>query len=195
MPALLAIIIVLLAGFAILAAISSNSASDDADRINAEAASQRAKARDLSSVSDNRAVIDPALTSEVTGRLQTIFEQTFSYDYRDLDRTAKAVTDNLADKARCQYDLLYGQVEKLAKEQKLILATKVVKLGVIALDRDRATALAFIDQTTTRADQNQTTASGAQLGIEARRLSGTWKVTNLDLLGQPLPNGQSAPSC
>jgi Mce-associated membrane protein len=146
-------------------------------------------------MNNNRAVVDPALTQEVTGRLQTVLEQTLSYDYRDLDRTAKAVADNIADKARCQYDLLYGQVQKLALEQKLILTTKVVKLGVIALDRDRARVLAFIDQTTTRADQNQTTASGAQVGIEARRLGGTWKVTNLDLLGQALPNGRSTPSC
>lgn len=195
MPVLLAIIIALLAGFAILAATSSSSAADEADRINAEAASQRAKARDLSSVSDNRAVIDPALTGEVTGWLRPVIEQAFSYDYRDLDRTAKAAEDNLADKARCQYDRLYGPVRKLAPEQQLTLTTRVVQLGVSTLNRDRATVLTFIDQNTARGDQHQSTASGAQLNVELKRLGGAWKVTNFDLLGQPLPNGQAAPSC
>jgi hypothetical protein len=194
-PALLAIIIVLLAGLAILAAISSSSASDEADRINAEAAGQRVRARDVSAVGGNRAVIDPALNSEVTGWLRPVLERAFSYDYHDLDRNEKAVADNLAGKARCQYDVLYGQVRKLAPDQQLTLTTRVVQVGVSALDRDRATVLVFIDQKTTRADQNQTTASGAQLGVEVQRLGGTWKVTNLDLLGQPLPNGQAEPKC
>lgn len=144
---------------------------------------------------NNRALIDPATQSEVVRQLRAAVEKAFTYNYTDLDSTAKAVQENLTGKALCEYEQLYGQVKKLAPEQKLVLTTQVREIGVTRLEGDRAALLVFVDQRTTRADQNQTTASGAQFGINAERQNGTWKITNIDMLGQPLPNGQAAPQC
>ncbi|SER77154.1 hypothetical protein [Actinokineospora terrae] len=145
--------------------------------------------------SGNTALVDAATTSEVTGRLTVAVERTLSYSYTDLDANAKAVQETLAGTATCEYDKLFGQVRKLAPEQKLVLTTKVRKIGVTRLDRDRADLLVFVDQSTTRADQAQTTASGAVFGVRAEKLGGAWKITDFDMLDQALPGGQSTAGC
>jgi Mce-associated membrane protein len=144
---------------------------------------------------DNQALIDTARTSEVAGQVAEAIEKSLSYNYTDLDSTAKAVQDNLTGRALCEYDQLFGQVKKLAPEQKLVLTTRVRDKGVTRLEGDRAEVLVFVDQTTTRADQNQTTASGAQFAVRAEKQGDRWKITQFDMLGQPLPNGQALPSC
>lgn len=144
---------------------------------------------------DNQALIDTARTSEVAGQVANAIEKSLSYNYTDLESTARAVQENLSGRALCEYDQLFGQVKKLAPEQKLVLSTRVRDKGVTRLEGDRAEVLVFVDQTTTRADQNQTTASGAQFAVRAERQGDKWKITDFDMLGQPLPNGQPLPSC
>ncbi|WP_091382683.1 hypothetical protein [Actinokineospora alba] len=143
----------------------------------------------------NRALTDSAATSEVQGKLTVAIEKTLSYNFTALDDTAKAVKEHLAGNAVCEYDKLFGQLKELAPAQKLVLTTKVRQLGVTRLDGDKADLLVFVDQSTTRTDQNQTTASGAQFGIRAEKLDGAWKITDFDMLDQPLPDGKPAPSC
>jgi Mce-associated membrane protein len=144
---------------------------------------------------DNVALTDSAATSEVKGKLTVAIEKTLSYNFTDLDATAKAVKDNLAGTAVCEYDKLFGVLKEQAPAQKLILTTKVRELGVTRLAGDSADLLVFVDQSTTRTEQNQTTASGAQFGIRAQKIDGVWKITDFDMLDQPLPDGKSAPSC
>ncbi|MGH3864469.1 hypothetical protein [Actinokineospora sp.] len=143
----------------------------------------------------NHALTDSAATSEVQGKLTVAIEKTLSYNFTELDATAKAVKEYLAGNAVCEYDKLFGQLKELAPAQKLILTTKVRQLGVTRLDGDKADLLVFVDQSTTRTDQNQTTASGAQFGIRAEKIDGAWKITDFDMLDQPLPDGKPAPSC
>ncbi|GAA3002715.1 hypothetical protein [Actinokineospora diospyrosa] len=145
--------------------------------------------------STNEALVNAALTSEVTGRLTVAVERTLSYSYTDLDANAQAVKETLAGTATCEYDKLFGQVRKLAPEQKLVLTTKVRKIGVTRLAGDKADLLVFVDQSTTRADQNQTTASGAVFGVRAEKVDGAWKITDFDMLDQALPGGQQATGC
>ncbi|HEV8560079.1 MAG TPA: hypothetical protein VGR06_27400 [Actinophytocola sp.] len=144
---------------------------------------------------NNRALADPATQSEVVRQLRTAIEKSLSYNYTDLDSTARAVQDNLSGKALCEYDQLFGEVKKLAPEQKIVLSTQVREIGVTRLEADQAQLLVFVDQRTTRADQNQTTASGAQFNIRAQHQGDKWKITEFDMLGQPLPNGKPAPQC
>jgi Mce-associated membrane protein len=157
----------------------------------------RGEANSLTGGADgtNHALTDSAATSEVQGKLTVAIEKTLSYNFTDLDATAKAVKDNLAGNAVCEYDKLFGQLKELAPAQKLVLTTKVRQLGVTRLDGDKADLLVFVDQSTTRTDQNQTTASGAQFGIRAEKIDGAWKITDFDMLDQPLPDGKPAPSC
>ncbi|SDD46495.1 hypothetical protein [Actinokineospora iranica] len=143
----------------------------------------------------NRAVIDPAATSEITGKLRGAVESALSYNHTDLEATAKAVRESLAGKAVCEYDKLFGQLKDLAPQQKLVLTTKVREMGVQRLEGDQADLLVFVDQTTTRTDQDQTSASGAQFGIRAERQDGVWKITEFDMLNQPLPAGNDPATC
>jgi len=172
----LIVVAVLLAGLAVWFRGEANSRSEGADV-------------------NNQALTDTARASEAVGQLRAAIEKSLTYNYTDLDSTAKAVKDNLSGRALCEYDKLFGQVQKLAPEQKLVLTTRVREIGLTRLEGDHAQLLVFVDQTTTRADQNQTTASGAQFDINAERQDGKWRITGFDMLGQPLPNGQPAPQC
>lgn len=145
--------------------------------------------------SSNLAFVDPAATSEVKSKMTVAVERALSYDFADMEATAGAVRELLTGRAVCEYDQLFGQLRELAPAQKMVLTTKVRELGVRSLGQDQAELLVFVDQTATRTDQNQTTASGAQFGVSAAKVDGAWKIAAFDMFDQPLPGGRTAPSC
>lgn len=155
----------------------------------------RGKANDLTSGDTNTALTDSATTSQVKGQLSNAIKQTFSYNYTDLGSTEKAVKDNLTGKAMCEYNLLFGEVKKYAPEQKIVLDTTVREMGIVRIDGDRAEALVYIDQLSTRVDVNKTVAVGGQFAVQAKRDGDHWKITEFDMFGQPLFNGKPAPTC
>jgi Mce-associated membrane protein len=155
----------------------------------------RGKANDLTSGDTNTALTDSAATSQVTSQLTNAIKQTFSYNYTDLGSTEKAVKENLTGKALCEYNLLFGEVKQYAPQQKIILDTTVRQLAVVRIDGDRAEALVYIDQLSTRVDVNKTVAVGGQFAVQAHREGNHWKITEFDMFGQPLFNGKPAPTC
>lgn len=155
----------------------------------------RGQADDLASGDTNTALTDSAATSQVKGQLTTAIKQTFSYNYTDLDSTEKAVKENLVGKALCEYNLLFGQVKEYAPKQKIVLDTTVRELALVRIDGDRAEALVYIDQLSTRVDVNKTVAVGGQFAVQAAKQGDHWKITEFDMFGQPLFNGQPAPKC
>lgn len=148
----------------------------------------------------NEALTDSAGTSEVAGKLTTPIEKVFSYNYTDLAATEKAADDALIGKARCQYDQLFAKLREQVPAQKLIVTLKVRTIGVSRLSGDDAELFVFADQSTTRTDQNQTAAGGAQFGVVAQRVDGTWKIADFVMFDQP-PLGaepgqtSAAPTC
>ncbi|TDV45566.1 hypothetical protein [Actinophytocola oryzae] len=155
----------------------------------------RGKADALASDDSNTALTDSATTSQVKGQLTNAIKQTFSYNYTDLGSTEKAVKENLTGKALCEYNLLFGEVKQYAPQQKIVLDTTVRELAVVRIDGDRAEALVYIDQLSTRVDVNKTVAVGGQFAVQAKRDGGHWKITEFDMFGQPLFNGKPAPTC
>lgn len=155
----------------------------------------RGKVNDLTSGDTNTALTDTATTSQLKGQLTTAIKETFSYNYTDLGSTEKAVKENLTGKALCEYNLLFGEVKKYAPEQKIVLDTTVRELAVVRVDGDRAEALVYIDQLSTRVDVNKTVAVGGQFAVQAHRDGDHWKITEFDMFGQPLFNGKPAPTC
>lgn len=155
----------------------------------------RGQADDLESGDTNTALTDSAATSQIKGQLTTAIKQTFSYNYTDLDSTEKAVKENLVGKALCEYNLLFGQVKEYAPKQKIVLDTTVRELALVRIDGDRAEALVYIDQLSTRVDVNKTVAVGGQFAVQAAKQGDHWKITEFDMFGQPLFNGQPAPKC
>ena len=155
----------------------------------------RGKANDLNSGDTNTALTDSAVTSQVKGQLSNAIKQTFSYNYTDLASTEKAVKENLTGKALCEYNLLFGEVKKYAPQQKIVLDTTVREMGIVRIDGDRAEALVYIDQLSTRVDVNKTVAVGGQFAVQAKKDGDHWKITEFDMFGQPLFNGKPAPTC
>ncbi|MCT2587251.1 hypothetical protein [Actinophytocola gossypii] len=155
----------------------------------------RGEAQAVHSADNNTALTDSATTSEVIGQLTSAIEDTFSYNYTDLASTQRAVESVLAGTARCEYDQLFGQIKKLAPKQKIIIATAVRDIGVVRLDGDRAEALVFIDQVSTRVDTNKSGGGDAMIGVSAHREGDTWKITGFNMFDQALVNGESAPKC
>ena len=155
----------------------------------------RGEANGLTSGDSNTALTDSAATSQLKGQLTTAIKQTFSYNYTDLDSTEKAVKENLTGKALCEYNLLFGQVKEYAPAQKIVLDTSVRELAVVRIDGDRAEALVYIDQLSTRVDVNKTVAVRGQFAVQAHRDGDHWKITAFDMFGQPLFDGKAPPKC
>jgi Mce-associated membrane protein len=155
----------------------------------------RGNAAQASDGDTNTALTDSATTSQIRGQLTNAIKQTFSYNYTDLGSTEKAVKENLTGKALCEYNLLFGEVKQLAPQQKIVLDTTVRELAVVRIDGDRAEALVYIDQLSTRVDVNKTVAVGGQFAVRAKKVGDHWKITEFDMFGQPLFNGKPAPTC
>lgn len=155
----------------------------------------RGNADQASDGDSNTALTDTATTSQIKGQLTNAIKQTFSYNYTDLGSTEKAVKENLTGKALCEYNLLFGEVKQLAPQQKIVLDTTVRELAVVRIDGDRAEALVYIDQLSTRVDVNKTVAVGGQFAVQAKKVGDHWKITEFDMFGQPLFNGKPAPTC
>lgn len=171
------------------------SRSAAADRTETEAARLETEAERAAGDTGNLALVDAAATSAAVDYVRTAVEASFSYDHADLAATERAVDEHLTGDARCVYDTLFGEVVRYASAQKIVLVTKVRDIALTELDDRRAEALVYIDQSSTRQDVNKTVAVGGQLLVVAERRGDRWQIARLDLLNQPLVNGETAPSC
>ncbi|SEF58019.1 Mce-associated membrane protein [Actinacidiphila yanglinensis] len=165
--AVLALLTVLLGGFAAWAAGKASALHDD-------------------SATGNTALTDNARTAEVKGQIAQDVNSIFSYDYTDTARTDDAAKRVVTGKAVQQYAAMIAQVKAAAPKQKLVLTTTVTDTGVEMIDGDRARVLVFADQ------GNTSTAKGADAGsaysaamfaVDAVRQAGTWKISSIDTFG------------
>ncbi|MCX2729602.1 hypothetical protein OOZ19_05080 [Saccharopolyspora sp. NFXS83] len=116
---------------------------------------------------------------EVTAQVRDGLQRAFSYDFeRPLDGAA-AARQLFTGSATTRYEELISPVRDRGQDQRVRLATRVVRTGVTDLDGDRAELLVFLDQSATRADTGATSASGARLHVQARRSGPRWLVTDL----------------
>jgi Mce-associated membrane protein len=157
-PLLLGVASVLLAGFAILAAVQAH--GKQADR--------------------NVALTDASATSQVRQQVSAAINTIFSYNYADTGTTRAAAQRLLTGPAVRQYDSLFRLVQQEAPEQHLVLTTKVTNVGVELLIGDRARLLIFADQRDTRQKTQQTSYAGAMFAVNAVRQNGRWKIESID---------------
>ncbi len=129
-------------------------------------------------VAHNSALSDVAGTAEAAKQVSAALGTVFSYRYDDPAKSEQAAKDVLTGPALAQYEQLFGQVRKLAAEQKLVVTSTAVASGVKLLDGDRAALLVFLDQTGTRGDGQRSTGA-AQLSVTAERVAGKWRVTGM----------------
>ncbi|WP_410656617.1 hypothetical protein [Amycolatopsis sp. lyj-112] len=150
---------------------------------------------DVSNSTDNTALLDVAKTAQVKDQVAKATEALFSYDYNNIAKTETAAGDLLVnDDVRAKYNLLMGEVKRLAPQQKMVVTCKVTRSAVIRLEGDRADVMVFVDQSSTRADTNKTTAGSAQLHLNAELQSDKWKITAMNTYAAPPTPGAPAPS-
>jgi Mce-associated membrane protein len=154
------------------------------------------QADDVSSSTNNTALLDVAKTAQVKDQVSKATEALFSYDYNNIAKTETAAADLLVnDEVRGKYNLLMGEVKRLAPQQKMVVTCKVTRSAVIRLEGDRADVMVFVDQSSTRADTNKTTAGSAQLHLNAELQGDKWKITAMNTYAAPgAPAQPSAPA-
>ncbi|BBA96993.1 putative integral membrane protein [Actinacidiphila reveromycinica] len=165
--ALLALLTVLLGGFAAWAAGKASALHDG-------------------SATSNTALTDNARTAEIKGQIAQDVNSVFSYDYSDTARTDTAAKKVLTGKAVQQYATMIAQVKAAAPKQKLVLTTTVTDTGVEMIDGDRARVLVYADQanTSTAKGANAGSAySAAMFAVDAVRQGGGWKIASIDTFG------------
>lgn len=131
---------------------------------------------------DNAAVTDQAATTEVATQVSDGVKAIFSYDYANLPRTERAAASVLVDAAVAQYQSGYPQAKQQAADQKLVRTTSVSSIGVQDLRGDTAHLLLFLDQQTLVTTSNQQSSASAALAVTARRMDGSWKIASLNAL-------------
>ncbi|GLY34504.1 membrane protein [Amycolatopsis sp. NBRC 101858] len=129
-------------------------------------------------VAHNTALSDVAGTADAGKQISAALGTLFSYRYDDPGRNEQAAKELLTGPALAQYGQLFGEVRKLAADQKLVVTSTAVASGVKLLDGDRAALLVFLDQTGTRGDGQHSTGA-AQLSVTAERVDGKWRVTGM----------------
>lgn len=159
LPALLAVLTVLLGAFAIVAAT--------------EASALRA------STGQNAALTDSVTTSQITSQVSTEVDTIFSYSYTDIARTRQAARRVLTGPAIRQYAKSIRTVAQAAAPGKLVVTTAVTYAGVEYLNGDRAHVLAFVNLSDTSGVTGQTTTQPGMLAVDVVRQGNTWKITNI----------------
>jgi len=133
-----------------------------------------------SAADDNVALVDRATTTAVSRQVAHAVETIFSYSYADTARTKASAQRLLTGGAIRQYDQLFALVEQQAPKQKLVVTTRVTRIGVELLAGGRARLLVFANQQDTRSGTGQTSYGGAMFAVTAVDRRGKWKIENIN---------------
>jgi len=160
LPAVLAVITVLLGGFAIWSGV---------------------RASTLTSTSgQNTALTDRATTTKIIGQVTSAVGAIFSFNYADPARTQRAGQRELTGPAVAQYRSLYGTLQRdAARYQRLVLTTTVTEAGVETLQGNSARVLIFANQVLTSGSQSPQ-SFGAMVAVGVVQQGGTWKIDSID---------------
>lgn len=160
---LLAVLTVLLGGFAAYAGTRASTLHDSA-------------------ATSNGALSDVARTTEVKGQVTSAVDALFSYDYTNTAKADRAAATLLTGKAVKQHKDMLAAVRAQAAKQKPVLTTTVTESGVELIDGDRARVLLYADQsnTDTAAKKDRTTYAAAMFAVDAVRGGGKWRIANID---------------
>jgi Mce-associated membrane protein len=130
----------------------------------------------------NRALADPAETSQVTRQVTSAIGALFSYDYAAPGPTAQAARRLLTGAAVREYAALLAQIQQQAPKRKLVVTTTVTSAGVELLTPNTARVLVFATESD-RARGGTPAAAGAMLAVNVVRAGGTWKIEGIDTFG------------
>jgi len=130
-------------------------------------------------VLDNRALLDESMGESVSTVVSRGLIQVLSYDWSQPEVTEDAADEVLSGQARTEYDTLFASLQDRAPGQQLTLTAEVQVAGVQRLSADKATLLVFLDQSSTRAEDDESSVSAAQLSVTVERTGTSWRITGL----------------
>jgi len=141
-----------------------------------------ASAASLTSVpaAQNSALTDNALTSQVSSQVTSAINALFSYDYATPAATKDAARRWLTGPAVAEYARLFGQVQREAPSQKLVVTTSVTSAGVELLHDGSARVLVFAIESDRRASGGTPVSAGAMLTVNAVLTDGNWQINGID---------------
>ncbi|SHF82501.1 Mce-associated membrane protein [Jatrophihabitans endophyticus] len=139
----------------------------------------RAHGLDDEPAARNAALVDRGTTSAVVAQVSTGLNEVLSYDYRRPQVAQAAAKRWLTGDAPAQYQQLFTALRKLAPGQQLTFVARVSTAGVTDLRDRTAQLLVFLDQRSTRASDQQSSVSAAQVRITAVRSHDRWQISEL----------------
>lgn len=128
---------------------------------------------------ENHALVDATGTAEVQAAATQTLTRVLSYDHAAPEATTAAADELLRGAAREEFDVLYAGLAEQAPGQELVLTARVSSVAVQDLTEGTAQVLVFLDQTSQRAGDAETTVSAAQLSVGLERDGSGWTVTEL----------------
>jgi Mce-associated membrane protein len=161
LPAVLAVVTVVLGVFAVWSGVRAHSLTSDA-------------------AGQNTALTDGATTTKIIGQVTSTAGAIFSYDYADPARTQRAGQRGLTGQAVQQYRSLFRNLQReAARYNQLVLTTTVTDAGVETLQGNSARVLIFANQVLTSASQNPQ-SFGSMVALDVVQQGGTWKIDDID---------------
>jgi len=130
---------------------------------------------------DNLAFVDLAATQRVVDQASAALTAVFNYDYRTLDASLTAAKQKGTEDYAARHAEDLNKLRATATKQKQTIATKVVGVGVHDLRAQTAALVVFLDQTTTRGDQNRSTTAGLTAVVDLTLAGGEWKLDHVAL--------------
>jgi len=130
----------------------------------------------------NLAVVNGELTTEVEGEVGQALTQILSFDQANPEATQEAADRVLTGDAAEQYDTLIGDLEERAPGQQLTLTATVAVIGVSHLTATEADLLVFLDQSSERKSDGNTSVAAAQLKIGAVKKDDAWLISTIDVI-------------
>lgn len=162
LPIALAIVAVLLAGFAVFAGLRASSASAQAE--------------------NNSALVDSKATNEVKQQATNALNTMFSFNYKDPSKTKKAAKPLLYGKGPDKYGKILKVLEQNGPKAKFSLNSAVVSMGVQRLEGDHARVVAMLSETYSTGGSKAKSAVG-MMRADLRNTKGKdWKVSDLKML-------------
>jgi Mce-associated membrane protein len=128
---------------------------------------------------DNLAFVDAAETASAVATATSALAEVLSYHYQKLDENAELVKANSTEKFVAAHTEQVDQARGTINRQELEVVTAVVGVGVRDLRADTARLLVFLDQKTTRGDNDRTTVAGSAVVVELRLVDKVWKLDNV----------------
>jgi len=105
-----------------------------------------------------------------------------SYDYRTVDSDLRRAAAHTTGAFRDEFAKTTSQVKQNAARQQVVTEGIALKTGIEKVDGDRAVAIVFLNQETTKATSTQRLPSQYRLRLTMKRVGDRWLVEKLEVL-------------